>query len=94
MNGLHLVGRAKFQCPLRRLHRMAEQELLAFFNAVTQLFGSEQAELAGEDGLRELIESDGLPTSWREWRWLMAKVSDRLTSRVNPLPLSTAFTNS
>ncbi len=35
---------------------MAEQELSAFFNAVTDLFGSEQAEISAEDWLRELIE--------------------------------------
>jgi len=31
---------------------MAERELSAFFNAVTQLFGSEQAELSAEDWLQ------------------------------------------
>jgi hypothetical protein len=37
---------------------MAEQELSAFFNAVTDLFGSEQAEISAEDWLREFIEID------------------------------------
>jgi hypothetical protein len=45
---------------------MAERELSAFVNAVTQLFGSEQAELSAEDWLQELIEIDGLPFSTRE----------------------------
>ena len=72
---------------------MAERELSAFFNAVTQLFGSEQAQLSAEDWLHELIEIDGLPTSAREWRLITEKVSTRLASRVNASPLSTEFTN-
>ena len=72
---------------------MAEQELLAFFNAVTQLFGSEQAELSEEDWLGELIETDGLPASTREWRLITTKVSTRLASRVTASSLSTEFTN-
>ena len=51
--------------PCPDLMMMAERELSAFFDAVTQLFGSEQAELSAEDWLRELIEIDGLPTSAR-----------------------------
>jgi hypothetical protein len=61
---------------------IAEQELSAFFNAVTQLFGSEQAELSAEDWLRELDEIDGLPASTREWRLLTTKVSTRFASRL------------
>jgi len=75
------------------LMTMAERELSAFFNAVTQLFGSEQAELSAEDWLQELIEIDGLPTSAREWRLITAKVSTRLPSGVNTSSLSTEFTN-
>ena len=70
------------------LMTMAERELSAFFNAVTQLFGSEQAELSAEDWLHELIEIDGLPASTREWRLITAKVSTRLASRVNASSLS------
>jgi hypothetical protein len=62
---------------------MAERELSAFFNAVTQLFGSEQAELSAEDWMQKLIEIDGLPDSSREWRLITAKVSTRLASRVS-----------
>jgi hypothetical protein len=72
---------------------MAERELSAFFNAITQSFGSEQAELSAEDWLHELIEIDGLPTSAREWRLITAKVSTRLASRVNASSLSNEFTN-
>jgi len=71
------------------LMKMAERELSAFFKAVTQSFGSEQAELSAEDWLRELIEIDGLPASAREWRFITAKVSTRLANRVNASSLST-----
>ena len=67
---------------------MAERELSAFFNAVTQLFGSEQAELSAEDWLQELIEIDDLPTSVPKWRSITAKVSTRLAIRVRASSLS------
>jgi hypothetical protein len=75
---------------------LAERELSAFFNAVTQLFGSEQADLAAENWLHELIEIDRLPASAREWRLITAKVSTRLPGGVNassPSSLSAEFTN-
>jgi hypothetical protein len=72
---------------------MAERELSAFFNAVAQLFGSEQAELSAEDWLQELIEIDGLPASTCEWRLITAKASTRLASRVSASSLSTELTN-
>ena len=72
---------------------MAERELSAFFNAVTQLFGSEQADLSAEEWLHELIEIDGLPTSAREWRLITAKASTRLPSGVNASSISAEFTN-
>jgi hypothetical protein len=78
------------------LMTMAERELSAFFNAVTQLFGPEQAELSAEDWLHELVEVDGLPTSAREWRLITAKVSTRLPGGVNassPLSLSAKLTH-
>jgi hypothetical protein len=78
-------------CP--DLATMAERELSAFINAVTQLFGSEQAEFSAEDWLQELIEIDGLPASAREWRLITAKVSTRLASRVSASSLLTEFTN-
>ncbi len=68
---------------------LAERGLSAFFNAVTRLFGSEQAELSAEEWLRELIEIGGLPTSAREWRLITAKVSTRLASRVSATSQST-----
>ena len=79
--------------PCADLMTMAERQLSAFFTIVTQLFGSEQAELSAEDWLHELIETGDLPTSAREWILITAKVSTRLASRVNASSLSTEFTN-
>jgi len=79
--------------PCADLITMAERELSAFFNAVTQLFGSEQAEVSAEDWLHELIETDALPTSTREWRLITAKVSTRLPSRVRASSRSAEFIN-
>jgi hypothetical protein len=79
--------------PCADLIAMAERELSAFFNAVTQSFGAEQAELSAEDWLQELIESDGLPASTHEWRLITAKVSTRLPGRVNASSLSTELIN-
>ncbi|MGA8619491.1 MAG: hypothetical protein WB660_13370 [Candidatus Sulfotelmatobacter sp.] len=75
--------------PCSDLTTMAERELSAFFNAITQLFGWEQAELSAEDWLHELIEIDGLPASTREWRLITTKVLTRLASRVSASSLST-----
>ena len=65
-----------------------EREFSAFFGAVTELFGSEQARISAEDWLHELIEIDGLPASSREWRLITAKVSSRLAGRVRASSLS------
>jgi hypothetical protein len=65
------------------LTMMAERELSAFFNAVTEVFGTEQAEISAEDWLREVIEIDGLPASAREWQLITARASARLASRVS-----------
>jgi len=70
------------------LMTMAERELSAFFNSVTELYGLEQAELSAEDWLQELSEIDGLPTSARQWRLITAKASTRLASRVSASSLS------
>ncbi len=85
------LNNSNHPCP--DLMTMAERELSAFFNAVTQLFGSEQAERSAEDWLHELIESNSLPISPREWRLLSAKVSTRLARRVNASSLSAEFSN-
>jgi hypothetical protein len=84
--------------PCPDLTTMAERELSAFFEAITQSFGLEQAELSAEDWLRELSRSDALPASASEWRVITAKASTRLASRVNASfrstePQMTEFTN-
>jgi alkylhydroperoxidase/carboxymuconolactone decarboxylase family protein YurZ len=61
---------------------MAERELSAFFTAVTELYGPEQAEASAEDWLRELMASDGLPTSTREWRTLTIAAAAQLANGV------------
>jgi alkylhydroperoxidase/carboxymuconolactone decarboxylase family protein YurZ len=62
---------------------MATRELSAFFSAVTELFGSEQAEASAEDWLHELTASNDLPASTREWRTLTLTAAARLARRVN-----------
>ena len=56
----------------------AEQELTAFFRAVMNLFGSELAELSADDWLNELMTTESLPSSTREWRGITLKASTRL----------------
>lgn len=68
---------------------MAERELSAFFAAVKQLFGSEQAELSAKDWLHELSETERLPASIREWRTITGKASTRLATRVRASSLPT-----
>jgi hypothetical protein len=78
--------------PCPELMTMAERELSAFFNAINQLFGPEQAELSAEDWMQELIYIDGLPTSAREWRSITAKASTRLADRVCASSRTAEFT--
>src|SRR5579862_8343340 len=63
----------------------AEQELAAFFRAVTNLFGPELAELSADDWLNELMTTEILPSSIREWRAVTLKASWRLAARMNAL---------
>jgi hypothetical protein len=72
------------------LMTMAERELAAFFRAVTELFGPEQAEASAEDWLHELTAIDGLPASTRQWRRLTFQALARLARRVNASSTSTA----
>jgi hypothetical protein len=65
------------------LRTMAERELSAFFTAVTELFGPEQAEASAEDWLRELMASDDLPVSPRQWRTITITAAARLASQVD-----------
>ena len=61
----------------------AERELSAFFSAVAELFGPEQATLAAKDWLQQLEVMTDLPGSPREWRALSIEASARLAKRVN-----------
>lgn len=67
---------------------MAERELAAFYSAVKELFGPEQAEHSADDWLRELKGFDRLPACTHEWRLITARVSTRLANRVNASCLS------
>ncbi len=62
---------------------MAERELSAFFRAVTELFGLEQAEASAKDWLHELALSNDIPTSVRGWRMLTVAAAAQLAGRVN-----------
>jgi hypothetical protein len=67
-----------------KLMMMAERELGAFINAVTELFGSEQVRLAAEDWLNELVSMETLPgLTSRDWRLITIAASARLVNRVN-----------
>jgi hypothetical protein len=70
-----------------KLRTLAERELGAFISAVTELFGSEQARLAADEWLDELVVMEGLPgfTS-RDWRSITIAASVRLANRVNASP--------
>ena len=66
-----------------RLMTMAERELGAFISAVRALFGAEQARLATEDWLDELVLMDTLPgLTGRDWRSITIAASARLANRV------------
>ena len=90
MNALARYTRSEnFNHPCSNQLTMANRELSAFLNSVTQLFGSEQAKLSAEDWLQELRQIEGLPASAHEWRLITTKVSTRLASRVRASSLST-----
>jgi hypothetical protein len=61
----------------------AERELSAFFSAVAELFGPEQAALAAKDWLQQVEVTKDLPTSTCDWRLMSIEASARLAKRVN-----------
>jgi len=61
----------------------AERELSAFFSAVAELFGPEQAALAAKDWLQQLEVMTDLPSSSRDWQLMSIEASARLAKRVN-----------
>src|SRR6266481_9054903 len=65
-----------------KLMTMADRELGAFISAVTELFGPEQARLAAEDWLDELVSMETLPgLTSRDWRLITIAASARLLAR-------------
>lgn len=72
------------------LMTMAERELAAFFSAVTELFGSEQAKISADDWLHELMATNHLPASTRQWRRFTQNVAVRLANRVNAPSITTS----
>jgi hypothetical protein len=61
---------------------MAERQLAAFLRAVTELFGSEQAEFSAEDWFDELEAIHHLPLSEQEWRPLIIRAASRIATRL------------
>jgi hypothetical protein len=65
------------------LMEMAEQQLAAFLRAVTESFGSKQAEFSAEDWFDELEAIHHLPLSEQEWRLLSIHAAGRIATRLN-----------
>lgn len=63
---------------------LEEREFSAFFGAVTELFGPEQARASAEDWLEEADLMDSPPRSTdRDWRSVTIAASARLASRID-----------
>ncbi len=63
----------------------AERELTAFFGAVSQLFGREQAEASAEEWLKELSALERLPASNRALRSISTAITTRLARRLRAM---------
>ena len=62
---------------------LEERELASFIEAVTELFGPEQARLSADDWLNESELMDSPPRSTnRDWRSVTVAASARLASRL------------
>ena len=81
MDQLALNHRLQSDGICAELLNTAQRELTAFFHAVTELFGPEQAELSAEDWLHEVEATCSLPASSREWRLVTTKIIARLADR-------------
>jgi hypothetical protein len=60
----------------------AERELSAFFTAVTELFGPEEAMRASEDWLQQLEKLQSLSNTPRQFRLITISASEKLAKRV------------
>jgi hypothetical protein len=78
-----MVLRLENYDPCADMTKLAERELGAFFNAVKQLFGAKQAQLAANDWLEELETANTLPVAIREWRLVTINAARRLARRLN-----------
>jgi hypothetical protein len=87
MSSFTLTNNASRNCT--DLESMAERELRAFFTAVKQLFGSEQAKSSAEDWLQELEASNDLPASAQEWRSITNRVTKQLAIQLHASSPST-----
>ena len=66
----------------------AERELAAFVNAVTELYGAEQARLSAEIWLEELQVMEHLPgPARRDWRMVTVAALARLAGQLNATAL-------
>jgi hypothetical protein len=64
--------------------RMAERELASFVQAVTELFGPDQARLSAEEWVEEAESMDASPQpTRRDWQSVTVAASFRLAKRVN-----------
>ncbi len=81
MDPLRLNHRLQHDHVCAELLDMAQRELTALFRAVTELFGTEQAELSAEGWLDEVEGRDTLPASAREWRQITVRVIAQLAER-------------
>jgi hypothetical protein len=79
MNGHELFSYSTFE---EQTH-LAECELTAFINAVTELLGPERAEFATQDWLQEADLIDSPPFSMnRNWRSVTIAASARLLTEI------------
>jgi hypothetical protein len=65
------------------LRASAERELGAFMRAVSELFGTEQAQRAAEDWLDELERRDTLPETRRDFGAITIAAAVRLATWLN-----------
>jgi hypothetical protein len=71
------------ECDFETLSCSAIRELGAFIAAVTDSFGTEQAQLAADDWVRELNAVPPGELSARTWRMITIASSVRLAARLN-----------
>lgn len=68
---------------LPKLVALAQRELAAFLGAVVSLFGSEQATLAADVWIAELMSVDNVTGfSSRDWRLITVSAVSRLSSQL------------